>query len=81
MAQSTLDRVRSIVASVMDVEPEDVSAASCPETIENWDSMQHLNLVLDLEQSFRIKFRPAEIEKMKNVGVISALVEEKTVGQ
>ena len=50
---------------------------SSPDNIESWDSLQHLNLVLALEQEFRTQFTPEEIEQLLSVELIAALVEEK----
>src|SRR5690348_13146009 len=42
----SLSRVRSIFADVFQVPLEQVQPESSPDTIPNWDSLQHLNLVL-----------------------------------
>jgi acyl carrier protein len=39
--------------------------------------MQHLNLVLALEEKFGLQLDPEEIEQMKSVGAVAALVEKK----
>jgi len=54
-----------------------ITAASSPETIETWDSIQHLNLVLALEEKFGLQLSPEEIEQMKSVGEVIKLVEGK----
>ena len=38
--------------------------------IGNWDSINHLNLILDLESEFGVKFLPNEIESMQTVNDI-----------
>ena len=50
-----------------------------PETIPTWDSLQHLNLVLALEEEFRIQFTPEEVEQLLSVEVTAAILEEKRV--
>ena len=52
---------------------------SSPETIPTWDSLQHLNLVLALEQEFRIQFTPEEIELILSVEKAATILEEKRV--
>ena len=54
-----------------------LSLASSPATVEGWDSVQHLNLVLALEQSVGVQIDPEEIERMKTLGDIVQLVSEK----
>lgn len=79
MTTPHLDRVRSIFSDVFQVPLEQVTPQSSPETVPAWDSLQHLNLVLALEQEFRIQFTPEEIEQLLSVEVVAALLEEKRV--
>jgi len=50
-----------------------------PDNIANWDSLQHLNLVLALEQEFNVQFTPEEIEQILSVELAAALLDEKRV--
>ena len=74
-----LDRVRSTFSDVFQVPLEQVLPDSSPDTIPNWDSLQHLNLVLALEQEFNVQFTPEEIEQLLSVELVAALLEEKRV--
>ena len=76
MTESTLDQVRNIASDIFGVPANKITAESSPETIENWDSMQHLNLVLAVEEKFGVQLAPEDIEQMKNVGAIATLVEK-----
>ena len=42
--------------------------------------MQHLNLVLALEERFSIQLSPEEMEQMRSVGLISEMLEAKLHG-
>lgn len=66
-----------IFADVFQVPIESISPDSSPETIESWDSLQHLNLVLALEQEFSVQFSPDEIEKLVSPRLVSTLLTEK----
>ena len=76
MTESTFDQVRNIASDIFGVPANKITAESSPETIENWDSMQHLNLVLAVEEKFGVQLAPEDIEQMKNVGAIATLVEK-----
>jgi acyl carrier protein len=71
------DRVRIVVASVLELPEERLEPASSPDNIETWDSIQHLNMVLALEQEFGVEFTPEEIEQMLSLELIALLVQEK----
>jgi acyl carrier protein len=77
MNPETLERVRSIAADVLQVDRASLTSESSPQSIESWDSVQHLNLVLALEEQFGTQFEPEEMDGMKNIGAIAALVASK----
>ena len=76
MTASTFEQVRNVASDIFGIPAEKITAESSPETIENWDSMQHLNLVLAIEEKFGVQLEPENIEQMKNIGAVAALVEK-----
>jgi len=46
--------------------------------IKGWDSFAHITLIVDIEKKFGIKFKLAELQEIRNVGDILALVLTKT---
>lgn len=44
------------------------------EDIDEWDSVNHVMLVVEVERQFKIKFNTAEVEEMKNVGDLVTLI-------
>lgn len=47
------------------------------EDIPEWDSMNHIFLVVEIERAFGVKFRTAEMEELRNVGELAALIRAK----
>jgi acyl carrier protein len=76
-----LERVRRLVADVFQLPVEEIRADSSPDSIEAWDSLHHLDLVLALEQEFGTQFTPEEIEQLLSVELIAALLAEKVPAQ
>ncbi len=79
MSGDVVEQVREIVSDIFQIAIEQVNLDSSPETIEAWESIQHLNLVLALEQEFGVSFSPEEMATMLSVEAISQLVSEKMV--
>jgi acyl carrier protein len=77
LSASTFDEVRSIASDIMGVPAARLIAESSPETVESWDSVQHLNLALALEEKFGLQLSPEEIEQMKTLGATAAMIESK----
>jgi acyl carrier protein len=71
------DQVRGIASDLFSVPADHITAGSSPHNIESWDSIQHLNLVLALEETFSVQLSPAEIEQMKSIGETAKLIETK----
>jgi acyl carrier protein len=71
-----LERVRSVASDIFGVPVDKITAESSPQTIDNWDSIQHLNLVLAIEEKFGVQLDPEDIEQMKNIGAVATLVEK-----
>jgi acyl carrier protein len=78
MNPAIFEKVRSIAADILQVKSGALSADSSPETVDTWDSVHHLNLVLALEESFDFQFSPEEMDQMKTIGQIAGIVEAKT---
>jgi acyl carrier protein len=56
-----------------------------PETtandVEAWDSMSHLNIIIALEQRFKIKFMTSEVEALHNVGDLVSTISRKVAAR
>ena len=73
------EKVLKVVSQIMNVPVKELSEDSSPDTIERWDSLQHMNLVLALEQAFRVQFGAEDIGEMQNVGLILLVLKEKGI--
>ena len=48
--------------------------------VPGWDSFNHINLIINIEEEFGVKFTNAEIEKMQNVGDLKKILAIKISG-
>jgi len=78
MNPATFEKVRAIAADILQVKSGALTANSSPESVDSWDSVHHLNLTLALEESFGFEFSPEEMDQMKSIGQIAAIVDAKT---
>jgi len=68
------ERILKIISQVLKTEvDENASQKSIPQ----WDSLHHLNLVIELEVEFDVSFEPEEIAEMTNINVIESMIKEK----
>jgi acyl carrier protein len=73
------EKVFKIISQLMHIPFEKVNEQSSPENIEKWDSFQHINLILALEEEFKIKFTEEEIFQMNDAGIILGVLQTKGV--
>ena len=74
MNEQILNRVREIAGDVLEAE---VETDSSPATVESWDSVKHLNLMLALEEEYGFQFLPEEMDEAKSVAHLARLVAAK----
>lgn len=75
-----LDGVAVIIRDVLDVHDAKslkIDAETTADQTEGWDSFNHINIVVAVEQHFGVKFKTAEIERLRNVGELVALIAQK----
>ena len=77
MTASILEQVRGVASDLFSVPVDRIKPESSPETIDSWDSTQHLNFVLALEEKFGLQLSPEEMEQMRNVGEAAKVIENK----
>ena len=74
MTDEYRERVRKLAADVLGEPLERISDDSSPDNIEAWDSLQHLNLILSVEEAFDLQLDPEDIEKATSIGELVNLV-------
>lgn len=62
------ERLNKIFQSVFDDEDIVVCDETTVDDIEDWDSFEHINLLVAIEQEFGIKFNIKETKEFENVG-------------
>jgi acyl carrier protein len=70
-------RVSGILADVFGLAVEDIGPDTSTDTIEAWDSLQHLTVVLSLEEEFDIQFDDEETVSLVTFPLIVTIVNER----
>lgn len=62
------ERIKRVLKRVFEMEEvkDDLSQTTCMK----WDSLSHLNLVVELEDEFGVSFEPEDIAEMKSLEAI-----------
>ncbi|OLD87494.1 MAG: hypothetical protein AUG85_06995 [Gemmatimonadetes bacterium 13_1_20CM_4_66_11] len=68
-------RLQAVFEAVFGREASQLSEQDSPATIESWDSLNHVYLVLALEAEFGVQFDAEEIANLISVGAIQRRLE------
>lgn len=72
--EEVFENLNKVFADVFDDESIIVNATTTSDDIEDWDSLEHINLVAAVEQEFGMKFTMGQVVTMKNVGEMVDIV-------
>lgn len=67
-------KLNEVFQDVFDDESIEVSEATTSNDIEDWDSLEHINLIAAVEQEFGVKFNMGQVVTMKNVGEMADII-------
>jgi len=73
-----ITRLEPIFRDVFDQPDLKIDRESSAKTVEGWDSLTHVTLVISVEQEFHIKFGLGELQDLENVGGMVDLIRRKT---
>ncbi len=68
------EQLNEIVRDVFMDDDITVGPETTTDQVEGWDSFNHLNVIVAVEQRFGIKMKGNEIGSMKNVGDLATLI-------
>ena len=71
------DRIKNIMSAVFEISTGEINDESSPDTIESWDSLKHMNMVVALEEEFNVQFTDDNITELINMKLIKAVLLER----
>ncbi len=72
---STLSQINEVFRDVFENDTLEVTRETTAADVEDWDSLMHVTLVLQVERTFGVKFTSSEISSLDCVGDLIDLVE------
>ena len=75
--EEIFDNLNEVFRDVFDDETITVSENTTSNDIEDWDSLEHINLIVAVEKKFGMKFSMGEVTTMKNVGEMADIISSR----
>lgn len=72
--EEVFNRLNEVFRDVFDDETIVVIDTTTSEDVEDWDSLEHINLIAAVEQEFGMKFSMGQVVTMKNVGEMADII-------
>ena len=66
--EEVYEQLNEVFRDVFDDDSITVNDATTSNDIEEWDSLEHINLIAAVEQEFGMRFSMGQVVSMKNVG-------------
>lgn len=74
-------KLKSVIATVLEIEPTEIDENSSMDTIEAWDSIKHMDLILSLEEEFGVSVPDEEAGDLTSYALIKLVMKELLEGQ
>ncbi|MBE6843887.1 MAG: acyl carrier protein [Oscillospiraceae bacterium] len=71
-------KLTDVFKDVFDLDDVVLTYDTTADDIEDWDSLEHINLISAVESTFKMKFKMKEVSTMKNLGEMVSIIEERT---
>lgn len=62
------EKLNEIFRNVLDNDEIEVGETTRADDIEEWDSLSHIQMIVAIEKTFKLKFNSREVMKWDNVG-------------
>jgi acyl carrier protein len=72
-----IERIQAVIRKVLDVPDLHLRPEMTAQSVEGWDSMAHIHIMLAIEREFKIKLKAADAMGAKNISELVELVQEK----
>lgn len=76
--EEVYETLNGVFQDVFDDESIEVHDETTSDDIEDWDSLEHINLIAAVEQEFGVKFNMGQVVSMKNVGEMVDIIRKNT---
>ena len=72
-----IDEIRDVMSGILHVPVGDIGPETSQADLETWDSVEHLNLMLAIEERFGISLEVEDLTRMTSVPAIMEVLGEK----
>lgn len=75
--EEVFEKLNEIFREYFDDDTIELTEETTADDIEDWDSLEHINLIVTIENEFGMKFSMGEVTTMKNVGEMVDIISDR----
>ena len=75
--QDVMPRLTRVFRNVFGDKRLIISRRTTADDVDDWDSLEHINLISAVEDEFGIRFKMGEVSSMKNVGEMVDIIKSR----
>jgi acyl carrier protein len=69
--------LKTVILKQLNLDEFNMTDETIAPDVPGWDSLNHINIIVAVEEYFKVKFKSMEVLKLKNVGDLQNLVNLK----
>jgi len=77
--EEILKKVNEIFKEVLENDDITLTSDTTAADVDEWDSLNHIQLIVAIEKKFNIRFTSAEIYTWKNIGDMCTVITQKSL--
>jgi len=70
-------RLKQIFAELFELDPSTIDGTTSIDNVERWDSLQHISMIVSVEQEFGVRFSEEEMAELLNYERVRATLARK----
>jgi acyl carrier protein len=71
------ERLKAVMGAILEIPPEGIGAGTSTDTVEGWDSLKHMRLIIALEEAFDVTIPDEEVATMTSYEIVKLVVAEQ----
>ena len=69
-----LEEVTAIIKKVTKDNNASITMQTSAKDVKNWDSLNNVFIIVEMEKKFKMKFKASEVQRAKNVGELIEII-------
>jgi len=71
------EKLKSVILQELGLEDFVINDSTTASMVPGWDSLKHIRVIMAIEEAYGIRFRTLEVIRLKNVGELQTLIDNK----